>query len=126
MGFNMLTLEWFYRDSFNRNYRLFDVDLNSSDFADLEGVYIIWRASGIIPKAVYVGQGIIKNRLYVHRDNPDILQYHSEKNPLYVTWAEVPRKYKTGVEMFLHNELDPLVGMPPQGNPTPVPVNLPL
>ena len=121
----MLTLEWFYRDSFNRDYRLFDVDLNSSDFADLEGVYIIWRAYGIIPKAVYAGQGIIKNRLYAHRNNPDILQYHSEKNPLYVAWAEVSRVHRTGVEMFLHNELNPLVGEPPQGNPIPVPVNLP-
>lgn len=119
----MLTLDWFYRDSFNQNYRLFDVDLNSSHFADLEGVYIIWRARGIIPVAVYVGQGIIKNRLYSHRNDPRILQYNSP-TPLYVTWAEVPKVYRTGVEMYLHNELSPLVGEPPQGNPIPVPVNL--
>ena len=121
----MLTLEWFYRDSFNQDYRLFDVDLNSSDFADLEGVYIIWFAPSIIPVSVYIGQGIIKNRLYAHRRDPRILQYNSQTKPLYVAWAEVSWVYRTGVEMFLHNELNPLVGEPPQGNPTPVPVNLP-
>ena len=123
MGFNMLTLNWFYRDSFNQNYRLFNVDLNSSDFADLEGVYIIWFAQGIIPQAVYVGQGIIKNRLYAHRNDPRILKYNSQTTLLYVAWAEVSWVHRTGVEMFLHNELNPLVGKPPQDNP--IPVNLP-
>ena len=121
----MLTLNWFCSDSSNQNYRLFNVDLSHSHFDDLEGVYIIWRAHGIKPVAVYAGQGIIKNRLRVHRNNPDILQYHSEKTPLYVAWAEVPWEYRTGVEMYLHDELTPLVGEPPQGNPTPLRVNLP-
>ena len=121
----MLTLEWFYRDSFNRNYRLFGVDLSNPHFDDLEGVYVIYRAAGISPVAVYVGQGIIKNRLDAHRNNLDILQYRTQTSPLYVAWAEVPRVHRTGVEMFLHNELNPLVGEPPQGNPTPVSVNLP-
>ena len=118
----MLTLEWFYRDSFNQNYRLLDADLNSSNFADLEGVYIIWLARGIIPVSVYIGQGIIKNRLYAHRRDPRILKY-SQITPLYVAWAEVARVHRTGVEMFLHNELNPLVGESPQSNP--IPVNLP-
>ena len=122
----MLPLNWFSRDSENNEYTLFDVDLSHPHFDDLEGVYIIWRVYyGIMPKAVYVGQGIIKNRLRAHRNNPDILQYQSEKKPLYVAWAEVPWDYKIGVEMYLHNELTPLVGIPPQGNPTPVRVNLP-
>ena len=121
----MLTLNWFNRDSNNQNYQLFGVDLSHSHFDDLEGVYIIWRAYGIIPKAIYVGQGIIKNRLYAHRNNPDILQYYSKAKPLYVAWAEVPWDYRTGVEMYLHDELTPLVGEPPQGNPTPLRVNLP-
>ena len=121
----MLTLNWFNRDSNNQNYQLFGVELSHSHFDDLEGVYIIWRASGIIPKAIYVGQGIIKNRLYAHRSNPDILQYYSKAKPLYVAWAEVPWDYRTGVEMYLHDELTPLVGEPPQGNPTPLRVNLP-
>ena len=121
----MLTLNWFSRDNANRYYQLFGVDLSSSHFDDLEGVYVIWRAGGIIPVAVYVGQGIIKNRLYAHRNNPDILQYSTQTSPLYVAWAEVPWGPRTGVEMFLHNELNPLVGEPPQGNPIPVRVNLP-
>ena len=121
----MLTLNWFNRDSNNQNYQLFGVDLSHSHFDDLEGVYIISRAYGIIPKAIYVGQGIIKNRLYTHRSNPDILQYYSKAKPLYVAWAEVPWEYKTGVEMYLHDELTPLVGEPPQGNPTPLRVSLP-
>lgn len=121
----MLTLNWFCRDSANQNYRLSDVVLNESHFANLEGIYIIWFANGIIPQAVYAGQGIIKNRLSAHRNDPRILQYDSQTNPLYVVWAEVLRVRRTGVEMFLHNELNPLVGEPPQGNPIPFPKNLP-
>lgn len=60
----MLALNWFSRDSNNQNYQLFGVDLSHPHFHDLEGVYIIWRAYGIIPQAVYVGQGVVKNRLY--------------------------------------------------------------
>ena len=118
----MLTLNWFSRDSTNQDYRLFGVDLSHSHFDDLKGVYIIWR---ITPVAVYVGQGIIKNRLRAHRKDPRILQYNSKEKPLYVAWAEVPWNYRTGVEMYLHDELNPLVGEPPQGNPIPVRVNLP-
>ena len=121
----MLTLNWFSRDRTNQDYWLFGVDLSHSHFDDLEGVYIIWRAHGILPKAVYVGQGIIKNRLYAHRKDPRILQYSSKEKPLCVSWAEVPWVHRTGVEMYLHNELNPLVGEPPQGNPIPVRVNLP-
>lgn len=121
----MLTLNWFSRDRTNQDYWLFGVDLSHSHFDDLEGVYIIWRAHGIIPVAVYIGQGIIKNRLYAHRKDLRILQYNSKEKPLYVTWAEVPRGHRTGVEMYLHNELNPLVGEPPQGNAIPVRVNLP-
>ena len=113
MGFNMLTLNWFCRDSANRDYRLSDVLLSDSHFTDLEGVYIIWYA-----------QGIIKNRLYAHRNDPRILKYNSPTTPLYVAWAKVPWGHRTGVKMYLHNELSPLVGEPPQGNPIPVPVNL--
>ena len=125
MGFNMLTLNWFCRDSANRDYRLSDVLLSDSHFTDLEGVYIIWYAQGIIPVSVYIGQGIIKNRLYAHRNDPRILKYNSPTTPLYVAWAKVAWIHRTGVEMYLHNELSPLVGEPPQGNPIPVPVNLP-
>ena len=125
MGFNMLTLNWFGRDSNNREHQLFGVDLSDPHFDDLEGVYIIWRAHGITPVSVYAGQGIIKNRLYAHRNDPRIFQYNSRIKPLYVAWAEVSWGHRTGVEMYLHNELTPLVGEPPQGNPTPVRVNLP-
>jgi len=119
----MLTLKWFSRDSTNQDYRLFGVDLSHSHFDGLGGVYIIWRAHGFIPKAVYVGQGIIKNRLHAHRKDPRILQYTSKEKPLYVVWAGVPSVHRTGVEMYLHNELNPLVGEPPQG--TRIRVNLP-
>ena len=121
----MLTLNWFSRDGNNQNYQLFGVDLSHPHFHDLEGVYIIWRAGGITPVGVYVGQGIIKNRLRAHRNNPDILQYYSKVKPLYVAWAEVPWVHRIGVEMYLHEELNPLVGEPPQGNPIPIRVNLP-
>ena len=75
--------------------------------------------------AAVIGQGIIKNRLRAHRNNPDILQYRTQTSPLYVAWAEVPWIHRTGVEMYLHEELNPLVGEPPQGTPIPIRVNLP-
>ena len=64
--------------------------------------------------------------MYCHRKfGPLLLQYNSQTKTLYVAWAEVSWVHRTGVEMFLHNELSPLVGEPPQGNPMSVSVNLP-
>ena len=48
------------------------------------GVYIIWHG-GNKPRAVYVGQGDIKERIAEHRRKQEIQKY--EHLGLYVTWA---------------------------------------
>lgn len=84
-----------------------DLNLANSYFDCLEGVYIIWHG-GNNAKTVRVGQGIIRDRIAVHRDEDEILEY---KNlDLFVTWAQVSKKDRGGVEKFLAEELNPLVG----------------
>jgi hypothetical protein len=94
-----------------------NVDLGDTHFNNMEGVYLIWNDSG---KVVRVGQGVIKDRLWNHRDNPEIARH----NPSYVTWARVPVAFRNGVERFLANFYSPLVG---DAFPvaTPISVNLP-
>lgn len=58
------------------------VDLNSAHFNWLEGVYIIWH-SGDAPNVVYVGQGVIRDRLAEHREDPAVLAYQTQS--LYAT-----------------------------------------
>lgn len=96
---------------------LLNVDLSHSHFNNLEGVYIIWQGNGPV---VRVGQGIIKDRLTAHRNDPTITTYSS----LYVTWAPVGTLYRDNVERYLANILKPVVGdtFP---NVTPTQVSLP-
>jgi hypothetical protein len=96
---------------------LLTVNLNHFHFNNMEGVYIIWQHNGPV---VRVGQGVIKDRLWNHRDNPEIARH----NPSYVTWARVPVAFRNGVERFLANFYSPLVG---DAFPvaTPISVNLP-
>lgn len=95
------------------------VDLSHAHFNNMEGVYIIW--SGKDGSIVRIGQGIVKDRLSAHRNDPAITAHH----PLYVTWASVAKNYRDGVERYLANSLRPKVGdaFP---NATPIPVTLPL
>lgn len=72
------------------------------------GVYFIWHA-GNPARTVYVGQGDIKARLTAHRQNADIAQY-AAKGTLYVTWATVPAAQRDGVERYLADYYQPLVG----------------
>lgn len=91
------------------------------------GVYVIWRPgvpqSGIIPRAVYVGQGDVAARLSSHRNDPGIMR-HQLGAPLLVTCASVPDAYIDGVERFLADSLHPLEGDNWPDVPW-VPVNLP-
>ncbi len=68
------------------------------------GVYIIWSAKGV----VYVGQGDFEERFSKHRKDPQILRYVANRR-LYVTWASVEKGYRSGVERFLADILEPLV-----------------
>ena len=97
------------------------VNLSHHHFDGVEGVYIIWHG-GSKPKVVYVGQGIIKDRISKHRIDQRIQQY-SVYN-LYVTWAVVAKKDRNSVELYLAKHWNPLVGEQ-RREASPVTVNSP-
>lgn len=97
------------------------VNLTHLHFNGLGGVYVIWHG-GRNPRTVYVGQGNISDRLTSHRGDPHILQYSA--NGLFVTWAQVDDRYRSGIERYLADTLTPLQGIQhPQA--APIHVNLP-
>ncbi len=99
------------------------VSLSHSHFDSMDGVYIIWHGSSN-PKTVRVGQGNIRSRLESHRKDPDVQAY--AHLGLYVTWASVPEGSRDGVEVYLAQQLNPIVGERfPDATPIPVNVNLP-
>lgn len=71
---------------------------------DTVGVYIIWMRG----KVVRVGQGRVADRLLAHRQDPLVTQFRP--HGLYVTWASVPAHYLDGVERYLANHYNPMVG----------------
>lgn len=87
------------------------------------GVYVIWH-EGIPGRVVYIGQGDISDRIKAHRHDRRITQYESN-GTLRVTWAEVSLVLMPGVERFLADSLDPLVGER-HSDADPMPVNLPM
>jgi hypothetical protein len=111
----MLKLDWI-KSTDNKWLRFESVIL---DDVFTQGVYIIWYI-GNPSKVVYVGQGDIAERIRKHRARPDITKY-SSKGSLYVTWASVPLAWRDGVECYLANMFDPLVGDAyPESKPVPV------
>jgi hypothetical protein len=99
-----LNLSWVSHDTQGRYLRLRDVNLGP---VTDEGVYMIWHG-GTAPRVVRVGQGIIADRLAVHRLDPDV-QYYSGF-VLFVTWAVVSAGQRDGVERYLADRWKPLVG----------------
>ena len=81
------------------------------------GVYAIWQGNG---PYVRVGQGDIAARLGAHRGDSAITKY---KN-LYVTWVAVSAAQRDGVERYLYDECQPLVGDRAPDAPA-IAVNLP-
>ena len=61
------------------------------------------------PRVVRVGQGDIATRLGEHRNDPEILAY-AKLGTLRVTWASVPANQRDGVEAYLADTWNPLVG----------------
>lgn len=98
-------------------FQTFNIDSANSD-----GVYIIWHG-GNPGKVVYVGQGDVKSRLQAHRNNTEITNY-AKAGILYVTWASVSASQKDGVERYLADTWNPLVG-DAHPNTNPIAVNSP-
>ncbi|MHA1329889.1 MAG: hypothetical protein ACTSR2_02315 [Candidatus Hodarchaeales archaeon] len=102
---------------------LFGVDLAHSHFDEMEGVYIIWYwQNENVPVTVRVGQGVIRDRLAQHRNDPEILA--NKQYNLFVTWARVAQSQRDGVERYLGETLKPKVGSRLPDIP-PIEVNLP-
>lgn len=101
--------------------KLNSVNLAHEHFENKHGVYIIWHG-GTTPAVVYVGQGLIKERLAAHRANSDIQRF--ENLGLYVTWATVLAQFRNGVEAYLAAKWRPKLG---DNHPTapPIEVNSP-
>lgn len=99
-----------------------DVNLDHSHFDNLGGVYVIWYNGGG-GAWVRVGQGEIRDRLRAHRSDPEV-QAYSSRGRLYVTWAAVGAVDRNGVEAYLAQRLNPLVGTRFPAA-TPIPVNTP-
>ncbi len=87
--------------------KLNTVNLEHNHFQGMEGVYMIWHG-GMAAKVVYVGQGIIRDRLREHRSDNSIQEFGGLD--LYATWASVLPQYRDGVERFLANTWGPIVG----------------
>ena len=89
----------------------------------MNGVYIIWHG-GTSPATVYVGQGIIRDRLTQHRTDPRIQAYLSLG--LYVTWYPCRKPSAMGLLKYsmLHNGFSRKLesGIQPH---LPIEVNLP-
>lgn len=99
-------------------------EVNLETVPDDEGVYVIWYEDTLgDDQCVYVGQGVIKDRLEYHRSNDDV-QIYEISGELRVTWALVPAKRRAGVEKYLSDQLDPSVGERHPDVP-PIAVNLP-
>ncbi len=100
---------------------LLNVNLGHQHFNNMAGVYVIWHA-GPKPTTVRIGNGIIRDRLGAHRQDAAVLRY--KDYGLLVTWASVPAPMREGVERFLSERLNPMVGERfPEA--APVEVNLP-
>ena len=98
-----LTLQWV--KSTTSSWLSFDnVDLSE---VTTKGVYIIWH-QGQPGRVVYIGQGDVAARIVAHRSEPEILAYKAKG--LLVTWASVPKAQRDGVERYLANTWNPLVG----------------
>ena len=116
-----LLVHW-YRDENDQWLKLEELDL-THDLVRQRGVYIIFNPFEPDNRAFYVGQGKVHERLDERKTDERILEW-AELDELYVTWARlaVERK-RLGVERFLADTLNPLVGEHP--DVPPIAVNVP-
>ena len=126
MPTSFTAVNWIAHDTNGQLLRLYDVKLET---VRAEGVYIIYQPTNVTgrwtasPRTIYVGQGVVADRLATHRRNLTIASY-DQKETVMVAFAPVNVLIRDGVERFLSDRLRPLLG---DAHPTasPVPVNLP-
>jgi len=94
---------------------LLTLNLKHPHFDALEGVYIIWHGAPD-PRVVYIGQGVIKERLEEHRNDPSFGGFIDRG--LFATWASVAVSSRNGVERYLADKWMPILGeRRPDANP---------
>jgi hypothetical protein len=102
----MLSVKWLTCGNDSHWCSLETLDLET---ASESGVYLIWH-TGNPSRVVYVGQGApVSKRLGAHRNDDRILAY-KKFGSLRVTWASVPATQRDGVERYLADKWNPLVG----------------
>lgn len=90
-------------------------------WGDELGIYVIREGGRIL----YVGQGIVRNRLHDHRKRDSKVMRASKTGSPVAAWALVPkRRHRNGAERHLARVLMPVVGIEWPGG-LDVPVNLP-
>jgi len=104
-----ITVKWLKCGDDEHWCDLYRLDL-SKNLDNAAGVYVIFylRSGTERGRVVRVGQGNIAERLAVHRKDSDIKAYGSKR--LLVTWATVHDQQQNGIEKFLADKFDPLVG----------------
>lgn len=116
-------VSWITRDIKGELLRFFDVDLSS---IRTDGVYVIYQPGSALtpPRTIYVGQGVVADRLGQHRTNQTMKALDTRTPRLYVAFAAVSVMNRDGVEAWLADRLQPMLG---DAHPTamPVAVNLP-
>ena len=82
------------------------VNVDHSHFDGMEGVYMIWHG-GSQPSVVYVGRGVVRDRIKSHRTDQRIQRFANLD--LYVTLARVDAARQKGVEAYLAGRWPPKV-----------------
>lgn len=85
----------------------------------LRGVYILAFNTDVGPITLYTGSGNIKDRMRIHKDKEDIIEYDVN-----VYCAETIEEEMKGIEAYLDMMLKPTLGKR-SPNAEPIPVNLP-
>ena len=78
-----------------------------TDNLDYDGIYMIFY-QGRPGRVVRLGQGNIRERILRHRNDAEVMRYSGRG--LYATWAAVDRQYLDGIERYLADKWNPLVG----------------
>lgn len=104
----MLELKWRTCGNDEHWCDFFNLKLDKN-LGGVEGVYVIFYLGEDQPgRVVRVGQGHVEDRIATHREDSDVTQYCNKG--LLVTWAKVSAANRDGVEAYLANLFDPLVG----------------
>ena len=88
-----------------------DLNLNEERFELQAGVYIIWRQLSSTREILRVGQGHLKQRLDMHRCEPDIMSI--PKSEVCVTWATLDAAHRDGAERYLAEVPKPAMPLDP-------------